>query len=80
MDIISLPTFNDASWFKNLANISKKLFKQEEKHENAKTFFQNVKVIMAKLKVCKYYIYLMKEVFALFIFLKLTLLIFFFIL
>ncbi|PKY52349.1 hypothetical protein RhiirA4_469932 [Rhizophagus irregularis] len=52
MDIISWPAFNDAAWFKNLENVSKKLAKQEEKHENARTFLQNTKVIMAKLKIC----------------------------
>lgn len=67
MDIISWPAFNDAAWFKNLENVSKKLAKQEEKHENARTFLQNTKVVMAKLKVRKYYIYLMKKLTVLFI-------------
>ncbi|RIA99609.1 hypothetical protein C1645_746686 [Glomus cerebriforme] len=52
VDIIPWPKFDDAAWFKNLSNISKKLVKQEEKHENASTFLQNTKVIMAKLKIC----------------------------
>ena len=51
IDIIPWPTFNDAAWFKNLSSISKKLIRQEEKHENARTFLQNTKIIMTKLKV-----------------------------
>jgi hypothetical protein len=52
LDIIPWPTFNDAAWFKSLSNINKKLVRQEAKHDNSRTFLQNAKVIMAKLKVC----------------------------
>ena len=45
---------NDTTWFKPLLNVSKKLVMQKAKYENARTFLQNTKVIMAKLKVCKY--------------------------
>jgi hypothetical protein len=53
LDIIPWPMFNDAAWFKTLSIINKKLDKQEVKYENARTFLQSTKVIMAKLKVCK---------------------------
>ncbi|POG65607.1 hypothetical protein GLOIN_2v1665293 [Rhizophagus irregularis DAOM 181602=DAOM 197198] len=52
LDIIPWPMFNDASWFKTLSKVNKKLDKQEAKYENARTFLQNTKVIMAKLKIC----------------------------
>ena len=51
LDIIPWPMFNDAAWFKTLSKVNKKLDKQEAKYENARTFLQNTKVIMAKLKV-----------------------------
>ena len=51
LDIIPWPMFNDAAWFETLSSINKKLDKQEAKYENARTFLQNMKVIMAKLKV-----------------------------
>jgi hypothetical protein len=53
LDIIPWPIFNNAAWFKALSIVNKKLEKQEVKYENALTFLQNIKVIMAKLKVCK---------------------------
>ncbi|CAB5351424.1 unnamed protein product [Rhizophagus irregularis] len=52
LDIIPWPMFNDAAWFKTLSKVNKKLDKQEAKYENARTFLQNTKVIMAKLKIC----------------------------
>ena len=54
VEIISWPMINDTTWFKPLLNVSKKLVMQKAKYENARTFLQNTKVIMAKLKVCKY--------------------------
>jgi hypothetical protein len=51
LDIIPWPMFNDAAWFKTLSTVNKKLDKQEVKYENARTFLQSTKVIMAKLKV-----------------------------
>ncbi|PKB94841.1 hypothetical protein RhiirA5_477274, partial [Rhizophagus irregularis] len=52
LDIIPWPMFNDASWFKTLSKVNKKLDKQEAKYDNARAFLQNTKVIMAKLKIC----------------------------
>ncbi|GBC07437.1 hypothetical protein RclHR1_07470002 [Rhizophagus clarus] len=52
LDIIPWPMFNDAAWFKTLSTVNKKLDKQEIKYENARTFLQSTKVIMAKLKIC----------------------------
>ncbi|GBC07438.1 hypothetical protein RclHR1_07470003 [Rhizophagus clarus] len=52
LDIIPWPMFNDVAWFKTLSKVNKKLDKQEAKYENARTFLQNTKVIMAKLKIC----------------------------
>ncbi|PKC68807.1 hypothetical protein RhiirA1_456805 [Rhizophagus irregularis] len=52
LDIIPWPMFNDAAWFKTLSTVNKKLDKQEVKYENARTFLQSTKVIMAKLKIC----------------------------
>lgn len=51
IDIVSWPKFDDAGWSKALSNISKKLVRQEAKHEDANDFLQNIKIIMAKLKV-----------------------------
>jgi len=53
LDIIPWPMFNDSTWFKTLSSVNKKLNEQKAKYENARTFLQNTKVIMAKLKVCK---------------------------
>ena len=52
LDIIPWPMFNDTAWFKTLSNINNKLDMQIEKYENARTFLQNTKIIMAKLMVC----------------------------
>ncbi|PKY25815.1 hypothetical protein RhiirB3_528171 [Rhizophagus irregularis] len=52
LNIIAWPVFHDVAWFKKLSNIKNKLDKQETKYENAKTFLQNTKLIMAKLKIC----------------------------
>jgi hypothetical protein len=54
LDIIPWPIFGDVAWFKTLSSINKKLEKQKVKYENTKTFLQNIKVMMAKLMVCKY--------------------------
>lgn len=51
IDIVSWPKFDDAGWSKTLSNISKKLVRQEAIHEDANDFLQNIKIIMAKLKV-----------------------------
>ncbi|PKY22475.1 hypothetical protein RhiirB3_503321, partial [Rhizophagus irregularis] len=51
LEVIPWPMFNDASWFKTLSGVNKKLEKQEAKYENARTFLQNTKVTMAKLKI-----------------------------
>jgi hypothetical protein len=53
IDIIPWPMFHDASWFKSLSVINKKLDKLEIAYENARDFLQSTKVIMAKLMVCK---------------------------
>ncbi|CAB4410523.1 unnamed protein product [Rhizophagus irregularis] len=52
LNIIPWPVFNDVAWFKRLSIIKTSLDKQETKYENARTFLQNTKVIMAKLKIC----------------------------
>ncbi|CAG8588725.1 6761_t:CDS:10 [Rhizophagus irregularis] len=52
LSIIAWPVFHDVAWFKKLSKIKIKLDEQETKYENAKTFLQNTKVIMAKLKIC----------------------------
>ncbi|PKY13750.1 hypothetical protein RhiirB3_425628 [Rhizophagus irregularis] len=52
VDCIPWPIFNNDAWFKALSIVNKKLEKQEVKYENAITFLQNIKVIMAKLKIC----------------------------
>ena len=58
LDVIPWPMFNDSAWFKTLSKVNKKLDNQEAKYENARAFLQNTKVIMAKLKVRKFYIYI----------------------
>jgi hypothetical protein len=45
------PVFNDAAWFKCLVKVKSILDEQETKYENSQIFLQNIKVIMAKLKV-----------------------------
>ncbi|CAG8537034.1 3581_t:CDS:10, partial [Racocetra persica] len=52
LSIIPWPIFNDPAWFKSLIDIKRLLDKQQPKYENARTFLQNTKVIMAKLKIC----------------------------
>ncbi|CAI2191699.1 11574_t:CDS:10, partial [Funneliformis geosporum] len=52
LDIITWPMFNDNAWFKALSILKKKLYKLETKYDNARTFLQNTKVLMAKLKIC----------------------------
>ncbi|RIA81246.1 hypothetical protein C1645_837308 [Glomus cerebriforme] len=52
LNIIPWPMFNEDSWYKMLATIKKILDKQEAKYENARTFLQASKIIMAKLKIC----------------------------
>ncbi|CAB4480240.1 unnamed protein product [Rhizophagus irregularis] len=52
LDIMPWPVFGEIAWFKTLSIINKKLEKQKVKYENAITFLQNIKVIMAKLKIC----------------------------
>ncbi|CAG8578190.1 5341_t:CDS:10, partial [Racocetra persica] len=52
LNIIPWPIFNDPKWFNSLKDIKKMLDKQDAKYENARTFLQNTKVFMAKLKVC----------------------------
>jgi len=54
LDIISWPMFNEAAWFKTLSSINNKLDEQKAKDENARTFLQNTKIIMAKLKVSSF--------------------------
>ena len=51
LNIMPWPIFNDAAWFKSLAKVKDILDQQETKYENARIFLQNVKVMMAKLKV-----------------------------
>ena len=58
LDIIPWPMFNETSWFKMLTTVKKTLDAQEAKYENARTFLQNTKVIMAKLKVVNFFLYL----------------------
>ncbi|RHZ44791.1 hypothetical protein Glove_709g38 [Diversispora epigaea] len=50
--ILPWALFSDAAWYKNLKDVKKMLDKQEARYENARTFLQNIKVIMAKLKIC----------------------------
>ncbi|GBB87958.1 hypothetical protein RclHR1_14460001 [Rhizophagus clarus] len=53
LNIMPWPVFNDADWYKkSLAKVKSILDEQEAKYENARIFLQNIKVIMAKLKVC----------------------------
>ncbi|CAI2161648.1 17233_t:CDS:10, partial [Funneliformis geosporum] len=52
LNIMPWPIFNDAAWFKALAEVKSILDEQETKYVNARIFLQNIKVIMAKLKVC----------------------------
>ncbi|GBB83177.1 hypothetical protein RclHR1_00010059 [Rhizophagus clarus] len=52
LNITPWPVFNESAWFKKLLKIKQRLDKQETKYENARTFLQNTKVIMAKLKIC----------------------------
>ncbi|CAG8689548.1 13591_t:CDS:10, partial [Racocetra persica] len=52
LNINPWPMFNNPEWFKSLRDIKKMLDKQDAKYENARTFLQNTKVFMAKLKVC----------------------------
>ncbi|CAG8716907.1 2137_t:CDS:2, partial [Acaulospora morrowiae] len=40
------------SWFTGLKDLKKILEKQEAKYTNARTFLQNTKMIMAKIKTC----------------------------
>jgi hypothetical protein len=54
LHIIPWPPLNDIAWFKELSKIKRKLNKQGTKYDNARTFLQNTKLIMAKLKVCKH--------------------------
>jgi hypothetical protein len=56
LDIIPWPVFCDIAWFKKLSKFKTTLDRLEIKYENARTFLQNTKVIMAKLKVCKHYV------------------------
>ncbi|CAG8627601.1 5823_t:CDS:2 [Funneliformis caledonium] len=49
LDIIPWSMFNDAGCFKTLSNVNKDL--ENAKYENARTFLQNTKLIMAKLKL-----------------------------
>ncbi|CAG8725086.1 1108_t:CDS:2 [Funneliformis caledonium] len=43
LNIISLPMFNDATWFNTLSDINKKLDEQEAKYDNVRAFLQNIK-------------------------------------
>ncbi|CAI2180537.1 19077_t:CDS:10, partial [Funneliformis geosporum] len=52
LDIIAWPMFNDVAWFKTLSKLNKRLDMQDAKYGNARTFLQNTKVIMSKLKIC----------------------------
>jgi hypothetical protein len=56
LDIIPWPVFGDVEWFKKLSTFKTTQDKLETKYENARTFLQNTKVIMAKLKVCNHYV------------------------
>ncbi|CAG8484326.1 16277_t:CDS:2, partial [Dentiscutata heterogama] len=50
LNINPWPMFNNPEWFKSLRDIKKMLDKQDAKYANARTFLQNTKVFMAKLK------------------------------
>ncbi|CAG8505503.1 11510_t:CDS:10 [Funneliformis caledonium] len=52
LDIVPWPMFNDATWFRTLSKLNNRLDMQEAKYDNARTFLQCTKVIMAKLKIC----------------------------
>ncbi|GBC39328.2 hypothetical protein GLOIN_2v1773792 [Rhizophagus irregularis DAOM 181602=DAOM 197198] len=52
LNIMALPDFHDVAWFERLSKIKMLLDRKETKYDNAKTFLQNTKVIMAKLKIC----------------------------
>ncbi|CAG8569503.1 21294_t:CDS:10, partial [Gigaspora rosea] len=52
LNINPWPMFNNPDWFKSLRDIKKMLDKQDVKYNNARTFLQNTKVVMAKLKIC----------------------------
>ncbi|CAG8634848.1 3170_t:CDS:10, partial [Funneliformis caledonium] len=52
LDIIPWPMFNDAAWFRTLSKLNNRLDMQKAKYDNARTFLQNTKVLMAKLKIC----------------------------
>ncbi|CAG8434680.1 7782_t:CDS:10 [Diversispora eburnea] len=49
--ILPWALFSDAA-YKNLKDVKRMLDKQDARYENARTFLQNIKVIMAKLKIC----------------------------
>src|SRR6185295_6692071 len=50
--IFPWPLFNEPAWFRTLKMVGRKLDDQKAKYDNARTFLQNTKVIMAKLKIC----------------------------
>ncbi|CAJ0745699.1 13896_t:CDS:10, partial [Entrophospora sp. SA101] len=52
LTIFPWPLFSNSAWFKTLETVRKKLINQNIKYQNAQTFLQNIKVIMAKLKIC----------------------------
>ncbi|CAI2192151.1 5809_t:CDS:10, partial [Funneliformis geosporum] len=54
LNVIPWPMFNDAAWFNTLSYVNKKLYEQEAKFDNVRAFLQNIKVIMAKLKICEW--------------------------
>lgn len=57
LNIMPWPVFNDADWYKkSLIKVKSILDEQEAKYENARIFLQNIKIIMAKLKVCFLYV------------------------
>ncbi|CAG8485102.1 8847_t:CDS:10 [Acaulospora morrowiae] len=61
LTILPWALFSDPGWYehiyvlylyRNLKDVKKMLDKQEARYENARTFLQNIKVIMAKLRIC----------------------------
>nr|CAG8522177.1 4868_t:CDS:10 [Entrophospora candida] len=52
LTIFPWPLFNNSDWFKTLKTVRKKLVNENIKYKNGQTFLQNIKVIMAKLKIC----------------------------
>ncbi|CAG8468542.1 16128_t:CDS:10 [Funneliformis caledonium] len=52
LDIIPWPMFNETAWLKTLSKVNLRLDMLEAKYDNARTFLQSTKVIMAKLKNC----------------------------